>query len=123
MAITPGALAGTAYLSVDGENFMLAGEMSYGVSSVSRETLKGMDGVHGYSETPEAGFIAANLRDSGGLSVSRLNQMKNVTVVLELVNGKTITGTNMWTVNAQEVNGSDATIAVRWEGQYVEEVM
>jgi hypothetical protein len=121
MADSTNRLAGIAYLSVDGKSYMLAGDLSYKVSSVSRETLVGQDRVHGYSEKPVAGFIAGTIRDSGGLTVADINAMSNVTVVCELANGKTIIGRNMWTVEDQEANTTEGTIPVRWEGFSVEE--
>ena len=121
MADNTNRLAGVATISVDGKNFMLTGDLAYGVSSISRETLIGQDRVHGYSEKPYAGFISGTIRDSGGLSVANLNAMTNVTVVLELANGKTIVGRNMWTVDAQEVKTPDAAIDVKWESASVEE--
>jgi hypothetical protein len=116
MANNTNRLAGTAYLSVDGQSYMLAGDFEYSPAVVSRETLTGMDSVHGYSEKPTAPHIACTLRDSGGLSVAQLNAMSNVTVVAELANGKTIIGRNMWTVEAQAAKSTDATVEVRWEG-------
>jgi hypothetical protein len=121
MGDTTNRLAGTCYLSVDGRNYMLAGDFSYKVSGVSRETLKGQDGVHGYSETPQPGYIAATLRDSSTLSVADINGMSNATVVAELANGKTIIGSNMWTTDQQESKASDATLEVKWEGASVTE--
>ena len=121
MGDTTNRLAGTCYLSVDGQNYMLAGDFSYKVSGVSRETLKGQDGVHGYSETPQPGYIAATLRDSSTLSVADINGMSNATVVAELANGKTIIGSNMWTTDQQESKASDATLEVKWEGASVTE--
>ena len=121
MAIDTKRLAGIAYVAVDGKNYLLAGDLTYGVSNIKRETLVGQDTVHGYSEMPQAGFIAASLRDSGGLTAANLNAMSNVTVVAELANGKTIIGRNMWTIDAQEVNTMEAKITVRWEGVSVEE--
>ncbi len=109
-------LAGTAYLSVDGQTYMLAGDFEYNPSLVTRETLTGQDTVHGYSEKPIAPHISCTLRDSGGLSVASLNAMTDVTVVAELANGKTIIGRNMWTVEAQTSKSTDATIEVKWEG-------
>jgi hypothetical protein len=114
-------LAGIACLSVDGLTYMLAGDLTFSPSSVSRETLIGQDRVHGYGEKPHAGTISATLRDSAGLTVAQLNAMTNVTVVAELANGKTIVGRNLWTVEAQEVKTMDGTIDVRWEGFSVEE--
>lgn len=109
-------LAGTAYLSVDGVSYLLRGEFAYNPSSVTRETLTGMDGVHGFSEKPMAGYISGTFTDEGSLSVAAFNAMSDVTVVCELANGKTIIGRNMWTVEAQEVKSGEATFDARWEG-------
>src|SRR5260364_260741 len=97
-------------------------DLSYNVSSVSRESLLGMDGVHGYKETPHAGFISATLRDAGGLTVADFNAMTNVTVTVELANGKTVVGRNMWTVETQETKAAEGTFEVKWEGPFVEEI-
>lgn len=121
MADTTNRLAGIATISVNGASLMLTGDLAYGVSSISRETLIGQDRVHGYSEKPHAGFISGTIRDAGGLSVANLNAMTNVTVVLELANGKTIIGRNMWMVDAQEVKTPEAAIDVKWESASVEE--
>lgn len=121
MADTTKRLAGVAYLSVDGQSYMLAGDLSYSVSSISRETLIGQDRVHGYSEKPHAGSISGTLRDAGGLTVADFNAMTNVTVTCELANGKTVIGRNMWTTDAQEVKTAEGTFEVKWESDSVEE--
>lgn len=121
MADTTNRLAGTCYATVDGVSYMLAGDFSYKISGVSRETLKGQDGVHGYSETPQPGFISMTLRDSAKLSQADLNAMSNVTLVAELANGKTIIGRNMWGTDQAETKTSDATIEAKFEGPSVTE--
>lgn len=121
MADTTNRLAGIAYLSVDGQTYMLAGDLAYSPSRITRETLTGQDSVHGYSEKPHAGSISGTIRDAGGLTVARFNAMTNVTVTCELANGKTIVGRNMWTVEAQEVKTAEGTFEVKWEGVSVEE--
>lgn len=121
MADTTNRLAGVAYLTVDGTNYMLAGDFTYSVSKVARETLTGQDRVHGYSEKPVAGKMSCSVRDAGGLSVASFNAMTNVTVTVELANGKTIVGRNMWTVEPQEVKTAEAIFEVKWEGFSVEE--
>lgn len=122
MANDPRRLAGIAYIAVDGKRYQLQADAAYSVSSVQRSSLSGMDGVHGYSEQPVPGHIKATLRDAGSLTVAAFNAMTNATVTLELANGKTIVGRNMWTVEAQEVKATDATFEVTWEGQSVEEL-
>jgi len=122
MADTTNRLAGVAYISVDGKNYMLAADATYSVSKVKRETLTGQSGVHGYSETPIPGSISGTFRDAGSLTVADFNAMTNVTVMLELANGKMVVGRNMWTVESQEVKTSEATFEVKFEGMTVEEV-
>ena len=109
-------LAGTAYLSVDGNAYQLRGDFEYDVSTVERETVTGMDDVHGYTEKPVGGSIKATLSDSGGLSVASLNAMTSVTVVAQLSNGKVVTGRQMWTTARVPAKATDATIEVVWEG-------
>ena len=121
MADTTNRLAGIAYLSVDGQSYMLSGDLTYKPSTVERESLIGQDRPHGYSEKPAVGSISGTLRDAGALTVANFNAMTNVTVTLELANGKTIIGRNMWTVESQEVKTADATFEVKWEGFTVEE--
>ncbi|EOI7396951.1 phage tail tube protein, partial [Yersinia enterocolitica] len=55
-------------------------------------------------------------RDSGGTSISDFNDQTNVNIVCELANGKTIIGSSMWSVNTQEVDSTEATADIRWEG-------
>lgn len=114
-------LAGTSSVSVDGVTYQLEGSLKYSVSTVKRETLTGPDGVHGYKETPVAGYMAFSLRDAGGLSVSDFNKMRDALVVAQLANGKTIIGNNMWTVEQQEVDTTDAKFDVRFESNSVTE--
>lgn len=121
MADNTNRLAGTANLSVDGKSYMLVGDFEYNPSKKTRETLSGMDDVHGYSEKPRPGAISGTIRDSGGLTVADLNDMTNVTIVAELANGKTIIGRNMWTIEDQTAKAADATIEVKWEGLSVTE--
>ena len=121
MADNTNRIAGTANLTVDGKTYLLAGDFEYNPSKVTRTTLTGQDTVHGYSDMPRPGSLSATLRDAGGLRVSDLNGMTNVTIVAELANGKVIIGRNMWTVEDQNAKSTDATIETRWEGPSVTE--
>ena len=115
-------LAGVAYVTIDGRAHSIVGQGTYRPSTSKRETLKGQDGVHGYSEMPEAGMIKWQGRDSGSISIKDLNEVSNATVVLELANGKTVVGRNMWRVGEPvEVNTEDATFEVAFESPDVTE--
>jgi hypothetical protein len=121
MATNGNNLAGTAAITSNGRNFRLAASAKYSVNTVKRETLTGMDGVHGFKETPVPGWISATLRDAGDLTVADFEAMVDETVVLELANGKTVTGNGVWTVDAQEVDAAEGTFDVKWEGPSVTE--
>lgn len=114
--ITTNRLAGIAYFNIDGNSYMLSGDLSYSPGSVKRESLVGQDAVHGFSEVPRAPSISCTLRDAGNLTVADFNKMTNNTVTLELANGKTIIGRNLWTVEAAEVKTQDGTFEVKFEG-------
>ena len=114
-------LSGTATVTLDGMSVHVAGTCRYSVSKKSRTTQKGLSGVHGYKETLEPGFIEIEVRDSGTLSLSDFDGYTSTTVVVELNNGKTIVGENMWSVNTQEVDTNEATFTLRFEGRDVSE--
>jgi hypothetical protein len=121
MADNTNLLAGTAAITVNDQNYRLAAAAKYSVNTVKRETLSGMDGVHGYKETPVPGWISATLRDAGDLTVADFQSMTNETIVLELANGKTVIGSGCWAVDAQEVDVAEGTFDVKWEGPSVTE--
>lgn len=118
---TSNRIAGTANVVVDGVTIMVVGKFKYRVAKNKRETLTGMDRVHGYKETPISGMISMDVRDSGGTSVSDFNDMTNVTVTATLANGKIIIGAGMWTTDAQEVESEDAVFSVTFESDDVSE--
>ena len=115
-------LAGVANIVIDGSTYDLVGDLTYSTSSVSRSTLLGQDGIHGYAETPVAGHISCNLRDQGGFAVANFNQLSDSTVQSSIANGKQIIMTGGWCVETQEVRTVEGTFAVRFESDKVQEV-
>ena len=118
----PNFLAGTAYLSIDGKRVRLAGEFSYSPSTFTRETLTGMDSVHGYKQKPAAGKIGVKLRDAADMSVTALGNTTNSTITVELANGKTIVGAGMWCTEQPTVDAEEGTIDWKLEGASVTEL-
>lgn len=114
-------LAGITGLTVDGNAYMVVSDVTWSPSDVRRETLVGLDSVHGYSEVPVQGYIEATLRDSGDNSVAAFNAMVCVEVQVTLANGKLVGGASLWTVNVQEVRAAEGTFVVRWEGNDISE--
>lgn len=121
MADNSRRLAGLVWLWIEGVEYEVVSQPQYGVSSVTRTTLASMRGISGYSETPKPGFIAATIRDDGTFNVRDFQDMTNVSVTLQLANGKRISGSGLWTVEAAEVDSTEATFSVRFEGDDVRE--
>src|SRR3954447_14095343 len=114
-------LAGITTFAIDGVHYMVVSDVTWSAAKWKRETLVGLDSVHGYSEVPLQGFIEATLRDSGSISVGSFNDMRCVEVQIALANGKIIAGSNMWNTTALEVKAAEGTFTVRFDGQDVAE--
>ncbi len=118
----PNRIAGLAIMQIDGVTFPVASDAKYRVSDFNVELLEGQDGLHGTKELPKQGMIGAKLRDQGNFQVAGLAAKRNATVVLQLANGKVISGSNMSRVgDPPEVNSEDATFDIAFEGSVVRE--
>lgn len=116
------ALAGIAYVAIDGISYAIIGQGTYRPSQATRESLVGQDGYHGYKEMPQPGRISWTGRDSGTLNVQALAGASDVTITLELANGKVVVGRNMVRVGEPvEVNSEEGSFEIAWEGPEVTE--
>ena len=114
-------LAGVLALEIDGTAYTVVGEVTYVLSQMSRETLIGVNGVHGYKEMPVAGSIKARLRDSGSFSAAMFGGLTSSTVTVKAANGKTISGVGMWNNAVVEVDPIEGTFEVEFQGNAVKE--
>ena len=119
----PNFVSGTAYFSLNGKRMRLAADATWTPSTPSRETVTGMDAVHGYKQKPAAGKISVKLRDASDVSVTDLGNATNVSISIEEANGKTVTGAGMWCTEQPEVDVEEATIDWKLEGGSVTELM
>jgi hypothetical protein len=114
-------LAGITGVSIDGTAYMVVSDVTWSPSKWKRETLVGLDSVHGFSEVPMQGYVEATLRDSGSIRVGDFNDMRCVEVLVSLANGKVVGGSNMWNTSALEVRSAEGTFQVRFDGPDVSE--
>ncbi|BAK83967.1 phage tail tube protein [Komagataeibacter medellinensis] len=96
-------------------------ECRYSPARWTRETLKGQNGIHGYSENPQQGRIIMSIRDAGGMTVRDFNDMSDAEVQLQLATNKTVGGSGLWCTEAVEVSTGEATMEVTFEGVSVTE--
>lgn len=73
--------------------------------------------MHGYKETPQVAFIEGAVTDSDELDLATLVTADNVTVTLELNNGKVVTLSNAWFASEGSGSTDEGEIAVRFESR------
>ena len=109
--------AGRIYLKIDGALCDAKGSFSYNLGHDKRDAIVGADGIHGYKETPQVPFIEGAITDRADLDLELISKADNVTVTLELVNGKVIVLANAWFAGEGGVTTEEAEVAVRWESR------
>lgn len=98
------------------------GNFSYNLGRPKREPILGADTVHGFTEKPQVSFIEGEITDRGSLDLAALVISQDVTVTLELANGKVIVLRDAWFAGEGTGNSEEGNIAVRFEGKQAEEI-
>jgi hypothetical protein len=119
---SPNRRAGTIFFKVDGQQYDAKGNFSYNLGSEKREAIVGSDAVHGYKATPQAPYIEGEITDRAGLDLKALQALDDVTVTLDLANGKTIVLRNAWFAAEGKVQTEEGNAEVRFEGRSAEEI-
>lgn len=109
--------AGKIYLKINGQLRDAKGSFSYNLGNDKRDAIVGADGIHGYKETPQIAFIEGAVTDAADLDLDAMSREDNVTVTLELVNGKAIVLSNAWFAGEGTVTTDEGEITVRWESR------
>lgn len=113
--------AGIISVQINGEVQDAAGDFEYNLGALKRETMIGVDKVHGFKETPQAPFIKGTIRDRKTLDLKALASMEDVTVTLQLANGKVVVLRNAWFDGDGTAKVDDASIEVSFSGMSAEE--
>ena len=88
--------AGIIYLKFDGQLQEAKGNFSYNLGAHKREAMMGADRVQGFKEVVQVAFIEGEITDSPDLDLEKLVNLEDVTVTLELANGKVIVLRESW---------------------------
>lgn len=110
-------IAGIVYFKVDGEQYSVAGPVTLSLGDTTRETLVGHDGVHGFKVMPKPPFVEVQVRDFGEMDLNKIEKLSEVTVTVELSNGKVATIRDASQVNGIELNSEDGIFTLRFEGK------
>ncbi|MEM7047827.1 MAG: phage tail tube protein [Pseudomonadota bacterium] len=115
-------IAGLITFNVDGTQYEAKGNFTYGLGNPKRESVLGAGGYAGYKEVPQVAFIEGEIIDMPDLDLGAFLVLNNVTVTLELGNGKNIVLHEAVQVAEGTGNSEEANISVRFEGARAEEI-
>lgn len=115
-------VGGIISLQVNGELYNAKGNFTYNLGRPLRESVLGSDRAHGFKETPQIAFVEGEITDRSSLDLATLVTLKDVTVTLELANGKVVVLRDSWYAADGTGNTDEGNIAVRFEGPEGEEV-
>ena len=83
-------VGGIIFFQLDGELFQAKGEFTYNLGVPKRDEVVGPDGVHGFSELPQAPRIEGAVTDNDETDLEALLRFRDGTATLQLANGKTV---------------------------------
>ena len=115
-------ISGIIYLRIDGVRRNAKGNFTWNLGQPKREMIVGADGVHGFKEMPQVPFIEGEITDTSDLSVTDLVNLTDVTVTLELANGKIIVLRNAVYTADGNVQTEEGNVQIRFEGVSAEEL-
>jgi len=109
-------IGGIIFLKVGGEGFQAKGSFTYNIGVPKKEMVAGSDSIHGFTEKPQVPFIEGQITDNDELDLQALRQARDITVTLELSNGKVIVVEE--SVESSDGNGTteEGELEVRFEG-------
>lgn len=115
-------IGGLIQFKVDGEQFLAKGNFTYNLGVPKKEQVVGADSVHGFKEMPQVPFIEGAITDTDELDTEALRNLRDVTVTLELANGKVVVIEEA--CEASDGNGTteEGELTIRFEGKRGREV-
>lgn len=119
----PQPVGGRVFIKVNGEQLAVRANVTSNIGqTVNRETVTGVDSVHGFMESPIAPYLQADLTERPAFSLADLNGVSEATVTAELADGRTLILRDAWQVGELERNANEGSISsVRFEGLSGEE--
>ncbi|MFG1461728.1 phage tail tube protein [Xanthobacter sp. DSM 24535] len=115
-------VAGVSYLKVGSTQYPVQ-ELEYDVTPSTREGVVGLDGVHGFKETPKVPYISGQITTAPTVSIETLHATTDATVMAECPDGRVIVIRNAWYAAEATAAPAEGRVAFRFEGLSGDELM
>ena len=110
-------IAGTCYISVDGESLNLQGSLSIPMANVTREAIVASGRTIGYKETPVTPTISGSFYVDPAFPLDKLRNAADMTIVAELANGMVYTLSHAFlTGGDSNFNPEDGNVTLNFSG-------
>jgi hypothetical protein len=115
-------IGGTAFLKVDGVQVSLRGTLTIMPSNVTREGIAGMDGVHGFKETPRVPSIEIQISKTPEIKLTTLAGWTGKTVTADCADGTTFVLNDAFVSGDVSLDGNEGAVTVKFEGASCREI-
>lgn len=117
-------IGGTVFIDAGGERLEVRGNVTSNIGqNVTRESVAGLDRVHGFTQRPVVPFIQCDLTEKPSFSLSAINKLDDTTVQAQLADGRSLVLRNAWHAGDPERNSEEGSLtSVRFEGLQGEEI-
>lgn len=109
-------VAGICYIKVDGSQLEVKGGVECALAPTKKETVMGLAGNAGYKETAERQYIKVTAILTNDFPIANIQQGTNMTITVEMANGKIYTLTGAWLEGESGANGEEGEIELEFTG-------
>lgn len=110
-------IAGTCYVSADGDQLEIKGGLTIAMSSVTRETVMHTGGVAGFKETARTPTVKVKAVVGRNFPLKKLQESTDMTVTSELANGMVHVLSGAYLVGDPEINGEEGEVDLEFNGE------
>lgn len=114
-------IGGIAYITADGDQVRVRGNVVIHMSQTRREGVAGQDGVQGFTEMPVVPGIEADVTTLPGYSIKSLADINGKTITVECANGMVYVLRDAWQAELLDINTVEGSIKVTWQGLSIDE--
>lgn len=109
-------IAGTMYVKVDGEQLEISGGFECPAMQVKREAVMSATGMAGFKETVNRQYVKMTSLFTPNFPLATLQSNTEMTVTVELANGKVYTLSGAYVEGDSVIKGDDGTIDLEFTG-------
>jgi len=114
--MAPITKAGVIYVKINGIPYALGENVKLDFGTLERETITGLDGVHGYAEKPKPASVELDMVKVPDLPLHVFDNMRDETIQIACRDGDNYVFRNAWCTKGPEYDAAKGSYTLRFEG-------